>query len=234
MITLPKALKYIKQYILPHQTRVSLFSQGSATLEAILLFPFILCFVFFFTWIIQAVYIHSVVGANLYCIGSEMVAASYVYNDLYDSDAHSFLQTISDVYLEEGYVKDRILSLNVSKRMENVTTLLGAIEHDDSINIVVTYQVAPIFPIPKVRPLILTNHFYSKAYVGYDGKDRNREEYVYITKTGTVYHTSNQCRGLKCTINETSLDTVFSMHNEEGALYYPCEKCSKYGFSKTV
>lgn len=54
-----------------------------------------------------------------------------------------------------------------------------------------------------------------------------KEETVYITETGKVYHVSLTCPNLKVVIREVTYGKVGAERNEAGGKYYPCEKCAK-------
>lgn len=53
------------------------------------------------------------------------------------------------------------------------------------------------------------------------------EDYVYITKTGTVYHNSRNCRYLNIKLKNVKFNTVGLLRNENGAKYSACDICVK-------
>ena len=211
---------------------------GSATVEAALIFPVIIFFFLSIIWIMDLFLIHARVESVLNTAGSEMVAYSYPYNVLTDGDDQDNKTNAASLAFKVGwnefYIKEKILKLPEAERIKEITTLLSDVSKEDEIDIVVTYRVKPYIEIPGLTGVILTNHFYSKAYVGYDRKDTVSEEMVYITRNGTVYHTSLDCRSLNITpnaIGKASLDTA---RNNDGSKYYPCEYCSKNGFGDVI
>lgn len=60
-----------------------------------------------------------------------------------------------------------------------------------------------------------------------DENDDNAEddEYVYVAKTGQVYHVDQNCTYIAITVSEASRDDIGSLRNNSGAKYYPCEYC---------
>ena len=52
-------------------------------------------------------------------------------------------------------------------------------------------------------------------------------EYVYLTETGTVYHTNPKCRSINVSVNLISANSVQEARNLNGGIYYPCSKCIK-------
>lgn len=61
------------------------------------------------------------------------------------------------------------------------------------------------------------------------GSDEEKEEYVYVTPTGTVYHKSASCSYIKINLSSTTLESVGGLRNSSGGKYYPCESCMKHG-----
>lgn len=53
------------------------------------------------------------------------------------------------------------------------------------------------------------------------------EQIVFITPSGTVYHTSRVCTYLKLTVSGAAVQTIASLRNANGGKYYPCSKCMK-------
>lgn len=61
------------------------------------------------------------------------------------------------------------------------------------------------------------------------GEGNEADEWVYITETGTVYHTTSTCTYLNLSIQSVDYEQVSAMRNEEGGKYYACELCVKDG-----
>lgn len=72
-------------------------------------------------------------------------------------------------------------------------------------------------------------HTFTGFEKGLEGRsvDDSKEEYVYITETGTVYHRNRECTYLRLSIKETTRDSLKKLRNSSGHKYYPCEKCGK-------
>lgn len=64
--------------------------------------------------------------------------------------------------------------------------------------------------------------------------EKEEEETVYKTETGTVYHVSLTCPSLKLHILMTEAGEVGGKRNEYGAKYYPCEKCVSGAAPETI
>lgn len=63
-----------------------------------------------------------------------------------------------------------------------------------------------------------------KGWTGYEsgGFGDDRDEIVYITENGVVYHKDAQCSYLDLSIRSVSLSAVADLRNESGGKYYPC------------
>lgn len=57
------------------------------------------------------------------------------------------------------------------------------------------------------------------------GGEEEQEETVYVTETGSVYHSSLSCTHLKLSVRAVAFGEVGKLRNENGAIYYPCEIC---------
>lgn len=57
---------------------------------------------------------------------------------------------------------------------------------------------------------------------------------VFVTPTGTVYHTSPDCHYLDLSIHSVPGTAVSGMRNASGARYYPCEECARGAAFDTV
>lgn len=108
----------------------------------------------------------------------------------------------------------------------------GILDGEDYIDIIVRYQVhipIKIFNIgnmrmiQRVRVRAWTGHQVEAAYSMGEG-DKDEEDTVYITETGSVYHTNETCSHIKLSV--MSVNSIPSnMKNENGISYTACEAC---------
>lgn len=104
----------------------------------------------------------------------------------------------------------------------------GTAEENGIIRINCSYQIHPLFPSLTPVSKELENHYYGHAWVGYihSGEaDTQREIYVYITETGTVYHRNRGCSYLNPSIRRVQAEELKSIRNKGGAIYYACPLC---------
>ncbi len=93
----------------------------------------------------------------------------------------------------------------------------------------VKYEVRLPIPMFGVSPIQYQEKMRIKAWVGYEkpGFDSDREETVYVTETGTVYHKNYHCTYLELSIHMVPTGNIEDLRNESGGIYYPCEYCMK-------
>ncbi len=91
-----------------------------------------------------------------------------------------------------------------------------------------------------VEQKLEVNGFYGVAWNlvhEFESERRNDEElnteYVYVARTGTVYHTNANCTYISVKTEGLSPEEAASRRNGSGAKYYPCEYCG-YSAGDTV
>jgi len=104
------------------------------------------------------------------------------------------------------------------------------------INIVVSYTVRNPFDIFGIGIMTFTQSASTNAWLGdtYNtdkskGTSNTDETIVYITPSGSVYHTNKNCSYLILSIHEIPSNQIDSQRNESGGKYYACEKCGEKG-----
>lgn len=90
-----------------------------------------------------------------------------------------------------------------------------------------TYRLAvSLIPFPA---MVMTNRGRVHSWIGMEQKEQQDtvEEMVYLSASGSVYHTNPQCSYLNLSISQAAGDQVGNLRNQYGAKYAPCESCSK-------
>lgn len=60
-------------------------------------------------------------------------------------------------------------------------------------------------------------------------ESEEQEKQVYITKTGSVYHTNRNCTHLCISLSEIPSSFLSKVRNSHGGIYDPCEVCFHHG-----
>lgn len=198
---------------------------GSATVEAAVIMPAVLFFFLSIFTLIDLFRIHGEIGGIINSYGEEKVALSYPFMVISKGsgvkDESLTTQVLSTGWTELA-LRNKILNSASGKRISNLTCLFSNISNGE-INLEAVYTVELPIEMPGFQGFILTNHFYSKAYVGYIPE--NSEERVYITRNSEVYHTYKDCTALKSKIDTVLYSALGKKRNKNGAKYYPCEDC---------
>lgn len=207
--------------------------KASATVETLFILPYVILFLMSVVWLIDLYTIHAIVGGTVNEVGNQLVTASYPYNYLLhkgftDENKRKMANVVSSFIYSEGYLREKIRVCEAGEKIDYISVLQSIDENGSEISLKVSYFVKPYISIPGIKGIFLTNSFYSKAYVGYEGRcPEDGNETVYITANSEVYHTSTDCKALKTTIKRTSINQVDRLRNKSDGKYYECSKCCK-------
>ena len=127
-------------------------------------------------------------------------------------------------YVEKGYLSTRTLSgLYIDgDSMVKLVSPLDSQMINDNVDVRVTYQIK--IPFSSQRWWV-TQRAKTKDWTGVDIS--KKQEVVYITKYGRVYHKSKECSHLWVTISETKAGLARSGANEYGKHYKKCQYCGR-------
>lgn len=99
------------------------------------------------------------------------------------------------------------------------------------VDMILRYQVSiPCLP-GELFHLLCVQRVRIRTFTGFmppgDGGEAEGEEQtlVYITETGTVYHTSRYCSHLNLSIKAMDIDNIPTVRNSSGGKYYSCDLC---------
>lgn len=203
--------------------------------------PLFLFFIMMLFSVFDMMCLHVVMDSALQQVGQEMSAYSYAYNaygtllgdDSEENETYDFLK---DMFLKEGYVKSRIVSLVGKKRIEN-SLIIGGIngialwrsdleEGNHILDLTMTYRVRPWFSFGGIGEMTLMNRCYVHTYTGYVPREaENSEKKFYITDNAEVYHTNRECTHLRLTIRYILPEELPNARNLYGRKYTECEIC---------
>lgn len=221
--------------------RVSSFTlfhfRASVTVEAAFVLPLFLFFMLHILSAISMIEAQSRLGAALHQTGNQMAFAGYVYGKTMEGVPEG----IAAVALTEGYARNRILSYAGGDYLEHSSIRNGAagisfagtsiMGRNDIVEICLSYEIEPLFSVMGFDAFGMKQCYYGKAWTGFNVEDgvsdiTSEDPMVYITQTGTVYHTNRNCTYLNPSIQSISAEKVESVRNSSGAKYYPCQRCA--------
>ena len=220
--------------------------KGSLTVESALVLPFFLFFILQIMSAINMIGMQSRLSAALHQTGNQMAFAGYAYKKTVGS---ALPEGIASVALTALYAENQILDyvgrdyLNKSCMKNGAAGLkftgTSIMEHNDLIEIQISYQIEPIFPIMRFSSFSASQCYYGRAWTGYDVENgisdlTEEDPMVYVTETGTVYHTNRNCTYLNPSVEAISASDIGSSRNESGGKYYACEICGSTRAEGTV
>ena len=124
---------------------------------------------------------------------------------------------------------------------QNGLTVLGSRFPDDqgNLDLTVTYRVKVPFLPANVGSLLLTQRECQRVWSGNNAptgdnghneeEETKEDQIVYITETGSVYHTNLDCSYLKLSVQQIRHNEVVNYRSEDGSKYYACDRCEKGG-----
>ncbi|MCM1155645.1 MAG: pilus assembly protein [Roseburia sp.] len=211
--------------------------KGSLTVEAAFALPLFLFFILQVMSVINMIGMQSRLSAALHQTGNQMAFAGYAYEKML---GNVWPEGIASTTFSTLYARDQILDhagrgyLDKSC-MENGAAGLSftgtsIMEHNDMIEICLSYQIEPMFPIMGFASFAVEQNYYGRAWTGYDVENgisdlTENDPMVYVTETGTVYHTDRNCTYLNPSIEMIRAADIDGNRNQSGGKYYACELC---------
>lgn len=99
---------------------------------------------------------------------------------------------------------------------------------EDTIDLVVTYSVAPWIKTAGFMSFRMANRYYGHIWNGYAISGQAQAgETVYVAENGQVYHLDRSCTHLKLSVREISAAALDAARNNYGKRYEACEKCAQ-------
>ncbi len=134
-------------------------------------------------------------------------------------------QTLFFSYLEEHGFEESVLPDgldSIALRVVDPT--------DDYVTLVASYDAQLPIAFWNLTSLPVEQCVKMKKWTGASDTDADGEEdlYVYITPTGSAYHSTPDCSYLKLSTRSVSVSELTSLRNKNGGIYYPC-KCYNGG-----
>lgn len=221
-------------------------SKGSLTLEAALVLPLYLFFLITILYILNILHIENIFKStmeetarniNSYAYTTELFKElTYEEKNTVGTDNSEFIINLAKNQISSFNIKNIFLSENIkniadSSYIKNgykgIVFTVGNNDLTDYIDFNISYQIKIPFLPDNVFYIPITQRCYFKPFVGVDISDKTGDftEYVYITVTGTVYHTTPYCTYLNKyydIIPESELNV--SWDTAQG--YHPCPHCA--------
>ena len=206
--------------------------RGSMTVEAAMVLPLFIFFVLNLLSVIEMLRFHGNMTWALHETCSHLAVYGSVMDEG-DSSTPEWLDRIGDAALSYIYVRGQLYEQLGSDYVENSPVVNGKqgilfsktnIGDEGAIDLVTTYRVQMPFSLGGLLDVRLYNSCYVRCFTGYE--IRTEGSIVYVTESGSVYHTDRDCRYLDVTVRRVSADVIKLLRNSEGKKFKACEKCT--------
>lgn len=203
--------------------RASAFtSKGSITLEAALVLPLFFFAVLCLVYLLEMMAIQTSIRNALYSTGKDVAMQAYM-SPVISTEAieKRIVRTIGEERLAKSMVVGGASGIDCRGSSSDWNTAV--------INLEVAYKLE--VPVLMFRIPIISKEetLRIKGWTGYveGGGGQVKDEIVYVTEHGIVYHKDMYCTYLELAIRAISPESLGELRNQSGGKYYPCESCGK-------
>lgn len=209
--------------------------KASLTVEAALVLPmFLFCMIAI--WQYGAAMETAVkYGTALSETGKQMAMSAYVTK--YGGDTSEVTEWIAGA-LSAAYAQHEVMEkAGDASCIKNANMLLSSfLQEDEMINLALTYQVASPVGMISLPGTFFIQRAQVRAWTGRvppssggDSEESGEDsaQMVYVTATGSVYHTDADCTHLKLSIQSVWMSQLDTCRNSSGGIYHACEKCGE-------
>lgn len=217
--------------------------KAGLTVETACVLPFFLWAVLGAFYLIEVSLIQTKLVGGIRDTSRQMALLAYgFYNE--DAQGERGAGAIIEGIFSAAYAKSQILEraeLEACTLKDEVWVTLAASDfsEEDIVDIRVTTSIQIPVPIYNIRKLRFMERGRVRAWTGRspteaNGEDTEEEgEMVYVTATGTVYHTDAECTHIRLSVKSASAASMDSRRNTGGGKYYSCS-CYEAHPSETV
>lgn len=230
-----------------------LYCKGSLTVEASIVLPIFLTVIMALLSFLEMLQVQTRVQQGM----KEAVtkASAYYYllenpdetDEVGGEDADDLAAILAQGGITAVYLKQKLLYSVGSEYLDRSwvagghmgLTVLGSRFPDDegNLDLVVTYRMKVPFLPGSFGSVAVTQRECQRVWNGNKAPSENNQQeeektedvLVYITETGSVYHTSPDCSYLKLSVQQIRHNEVVNYRSEDGSKYYACERCEKGG-----
>ena len=217
---------------------------AAVTLEAALVLPiFLYVFVNLLT-LFEALYVQTGIEAALHQAGRELgqiafdvsfgedVLRSAGTDTVTDGTAGAVFTATYGGARAKAYLAEAKTNLRCVRGGESgISFLRSALSGGDGvIDLIASYEIQPLLRLMSFTAFPAEARYYGHAWTGYripgtSEEAEEKEETVYVTEKGSVYHRTAGCTYLKPSVRSVDASSVGSLRSANGAIYYRCESC---------
>ena len=210
--------------------RASAFtSRGSLTLEAAIVVPIFFFAMLCLAYLLEMMSIQTTVRNGLYSAGKEVSKEAYSGDLLTAGELeHKIIENIGRDRLDRSIITGGADGIDCAETKCRRTTGV--------MDLSVQYQVEIPILMFRIASVTCEETLRVKGWTGYVANAGNgtKEDVVYVTDAGIVYHRDSQCTYLDMSIQSVRRETVNELRNQSGGRYYPCESCGNAQTDSTL
>lgn len=167
------------------------------------------------------------------------IAQDYAVYDVFASDEEGMLKNLAIRGIGVVAAREMFIDELVKENLDNSCICGGSsginffysdiLDEEGYVDIVIAYTMKLPFKLFPMSDIKMTQRSRIHPWTGvvvYEDTQTD-EKYVYVTKTGTVYHLSLSCKYLNIKVSKVSVNELNLLRNETGGKYYPCKICYK-------
>ncbi len=214
------------------------------TVEASIVLPLFLFFFINLASSIEMIRLHGNLQLALWETGNELAVYGYVLESGEQPDGgqseggqeEKWWGRLSDAVFSSVLVKSQLVYLLGEDYLDTSPLRNGAdslmlwesevFGTEDTIDLVVTYSVAPWIKTVGFLPFRMANRYYGHIWNGYAVSGQAQVgEAVYVAENGQVYHMSRDCTHLRLSVKRIDEGELNAARNNYGKRYRACERC---------
>jgi hypothetical protein len=195
-------------------------AKASLTLEAAVVIPLVAGFLAVLLMFFRVLEVETEIYSALSYAGRKTAAITTAADD----EAAELV--LAEVYFREALADYDAVSDYVKGGTYGVS-LLSSDFSGDYVCLKANYRV--VFPVGffNRNGISVFQESKSRKWTGSTGSTDGADAWVYITETGTVYHSTRECSYLDLSIQNVSYGQVESLRNRNQHKYYACELCGE-------
>ena len=228
-------------------------SDAGMTVEAALVLPLFLFFIFNVLFLFDVIRLQSNVTGALQQAGDRI--CEYAWYREYAADGAGsgggesgggIPEIPGGDFLSMAYAAGQVRSSLGSDYLNHTCLRGGAsgisclhshiMSGNDIVEINADYRTRPFIPILCGPDFSIRTTYYAHAWTGYEigsgtgeqedgGQAENPGEPVIVAENGVVYHTDPDCVYLKPHVHEVDASELGTLRANDGSIYHPCEYC---------
>lgn len=202
-------------------------SQASLTVEAALVVPIFLFAVLYILSFIDIFKVQAELDAALHQTAKEMAIHAYKEETRTGlSVGYAYIKVVNHIG------SDRLAKMPIKNGVAGISFFNSSTTRNECIDLIADYEAEPFFNLLVTPELHLASRCLIRGFTGFDNTSVTDitaadEQIVYITESGTVYHTNYNCSALSVSVSCVSKQQLGEKRNIDGEIYRSCPYCSK-------